>query len=151
MMESPKNENLTPGLSKTIEGHPPLTLIRREGEIFTEDGRRLMSDFKIGPEQHHIDLFCEYERTFGRGKAFAITHHPISGGIYADARKEYQELTGLIASTVFRGTKEECEKFIERIKGYRDKHPALFGDVEINRPSRGPIKWRNLNATDGRE
>lgn len=135
VMEGSKNENLNPEPSKTIEGYPPLKLIRRESEIWTEDGRRLIPHFKIGPQQYHVDLFVEYERTFGRGKAFAVTHNPISGGIYADARKEHQELAGLMASTVSRGTEEECQAFIERIKDYRKNitHYLMMSQPTIRR------------------
>lgn len=146
MKENPENIRHGSEKVKNVEGHPALRLERREGEIYTEDGLKLIPDFKIGPEQHHLDAFIEYERTFGRGKAYAITHNP--GGVnpkYESAKKEYPEFAGTVSATIGIGTKEECETLLAAITRFRNQYPELFDDVAENNPARGKNVWKDID------
>ena len=106
MMES--QEGYQFGRPKHSDGHPPLLLERKGEEIWTTDGRKLMPGFNIGPDPWHLNLFVEYERTFGRGKAFAITHNPISSPTYEKEKHDYLELAGQMPSVVHKGTETDC-------------------------------------------
>ncbi|HEY4498842.1 MAG TPA: hypothetical protein VJH94_02130 [Candidatus Paceibacterota bacterium] len=145
--ENPENgKQPEPQEKKHIEGHPPLELERKGEEIWTTDGRKLIPDFEIGPEHHHIDLFVEYERTFGRGKAYDITHvdnrnvHPR----LLVARIHYHQLAYAAPTVIKGGTKAECENLIARIREYRDKYPDLFDDIDANNPRPKNIIWKDI-------
>lgn len=142
MNESP--ESYKPESKRNnVEGHPPLLLERRGEEIWTKDGKKLIPDFEIGPNQWNINLFVEYERTFGRGMARAITHHPISSHMYGNERNDYFELAGKIGLAINNGTEIECRDFIENLREYRNKYPKLFDDVQANKSNSESISWKN--------
>lgn len=132
--------------AKDVEGHPPIRY-ENEGFICPERGR-VVPEFRVGPEEYHRQLFIEYERTFGRGKAKYITH---GNGAYVPGTEsekqfnerygkgvleEYSKLTGVVPLMNI-GNEEQCHEAIEELKDYRRRHPGLYDDiVDINAPKK---------------
>lgn len=130
------------------KGHPPLVHV--EGRIFrTHEGELVRSQWPLGPEPYHRDLFVEYERTFGRGLAKAASH----GLAYApipqelkDQAKQIQDDYWPLASQVKRlsltGTAEQIKEEIQKIRRYRAKYPALYSDVPDPHAPKPKITWK---------
>lgn len=127
------------------KGHP--SLIYKDGHFWFPEfdrvhGTRIHAtpNMKIGPEEYHRDLFIEYERTFGRGRAYNFTHEFIPS--IHEIRKEYGEeaeqflddyhnLANEYSRVVGKkGSRKKTEELIKKIKDYRKKYPWLYGDVE---------------------
>ncbi len=120
--------------------NPPsnkLSLEYRDGKLFTTEGVRFIPDFPIGMEQHHIDLFVEYERTFGRGGANYYTHVDMNMAQVLKLEKNYGQgfrsayrtLAKKTAPIVLNGNKEQTDQLIEELRDYRKKYPKLYEDV----------------------
>lgn len=128
------------------KGHPSLVYI--DGQLFkTQEGDVVKAEWALGPEKFHKDLFIEYERTFGRGLAKAITHGielPMSSSIKQNLnklQKEYAKLASNITRISFSGTEQEVRDEIQKIREYRAKYPDLYTDVMENPTKLSGIKF----------
>ncbi len=129
VVEHPSSELFNP------KGHPPLVYL--EGQLFrTSTGQIVKSEWPLGPQSFHKDLFIEYERTFGRGLAKDITHGlgfsstPANLKGHVDKlQKEYEEIAININSISFSGYEQDVKEEIQKIREYRAKYPDLYIDV----------------------
>ncbi len=118
------------------KGHPALELTYKEGSYYLPHGAVLIPDFGIGPEEHQKRVFVEYERTFGRGLAFDITHRSfVDPRVYLkyggfDLVNDYLKIANNIRPIALNGTKDEADEVINKIKDFRRKYSALYSDVE---------------------
>lgn len=128
-------DNKTEQRKEKISGYFPMQIERgKDGKLYLPDGTEVLPNIAVGPEDHHLRLFVEYERTFGRGKAKYLTH---SGMEEKDFVREYHELAERHGQIAVRGSPEEIEKFIHDLENYRKKHPELYEDVkQKGKPSR---------------
>ena len=137
-------------------GHPPLEVHRDEDALRLASGDLLEPTIPVGPEEHHILLFVEYERTFGRGHAKYITHeevHETETGIQtygAGYLDEYRQLASDY-STAARGTEAEVHAFITRLDDYRAAHPKLYEDVGGGRKPGAPLRIRVVTERNARD
>ena len=120
----------------TSLGYPPMQIVRKEdGKLYLPDGTEVLPSIPIGSEEHHLRLFIEYERTFGRGNAKYVTHfgegNPIEEQKYGEGFiEEYHDLAyryGLIAT---RGSAKDVEIMIRELVAYRKRHPNLYEDAQ---------------------
>ncbi|MDP2704269.1 MAG: hypothetical protein Q8P01_03520 [bacterium] len=134
-----KEEKLKLPTQETLDhGYQPLEY--REGEFYTPEGNLVRPMYQIGHEEWHRQLFIEYERTFGRGNAFDITHQAMGKmPVTAEGQKIFFEKYGKDVRTAYnkltraiplmgRGSQEQCETFIQGLKEYRRSHTALYED-----------------------
>lgn len=131
------------------KGHPPLVFVERD--LFrTPKGDVVKSEWPIGSESYHRELFIEYERTFGRGMAKDITHGlgfiPIPSDLKPKIKmlqKEYWEMAGRIRNLSLSGSEEIVRQEIQKIKEYRSKFPELYLDVktDVDKPSTFNIRF----------
>ncbi|MFC1645027.1 hypothetical protein ACFL08_03300 [Patescibacteria group bacterium] len=131
--------------SDDVLGHDPIKY--DDGVYICPKRGEVVPQFPIGSEDYHRNLFIEYERTFGRGNAKFITHGQkgyISGtesettffNKYGEGViDEYRELTGL-TTAMNRGTQEQCEDGIRKLREYRKKHSGLYSDVKPAGPKK---------------
>ena len=122
------------------KGYKPLELTYKDGHLWLPDGVRFDPDFTVGSERWQIDLFIEYERTFGRGKAFEITHQiteesrdPKTIEKYGGESMlyEFSELASYVPSIVsLEENKNVALKFVNRLKRFREKYPLLYDDAD---------------------
>jgi hypothetical protein len=138
-------------------GWPPLVATGRKPiggpedslrQIFvTQDGQQeFVSQFDLGPEPHHQTAFIEYERTFGRGKAFGITHddgyhrRPFPGQperLEHRAVERYKPLAANARYMMLRATQEQVTAFVEQLSCFRCDFQELYDDVrEAKRPAK---------------
>jgi hypothetical protein len=119
-------------------GYKPLELEYRDGHLWMPNGVRFEPDFKVGPDQRQIDLFIEYERTFGRGKAFEITHQtsaesqkpevleryggPTMLSHFEHLSQDVPLITGDIENASY------AEKYIKQLQKFRTDYPKLYED-----------------------
>jgi hypothetical protein len=124
------------------KGYKPLELEYRDNCLWMPDGTLFIPDFEVGQERHQIDLFIEYERTFGRGRAFEATHTPlrpnvdprVKAKIYGAAdpfsiQFDWQKISKLIKEPVKSGTPAQARELIQRIRDFRKKYPNLYDDA----------------------
>lgn len=135
MSESPEN---TLNTDEPI-GHEPIEY--RNGKWYLPGNELSQPDFNIGPQEHNRAVFIEYERTFGRGFAYDVTHRTRQNSVYKKERKdinqereqiilsEYNRLRG---STVFSSDKEKSDRMIDELRNFRRKYPELYIDVSSN-------------------
>lgn len=93
--------------------------------FLTPEGQEVTSQFDIGPASHHQQVFIEYERTFGRGKAKEETHKEGQSLI----RTEYRALASFATYMMLASTNEEAVAYIERLATFRSNHPELYSDA----------------------
>ncbi len=124
-------------------GYKPLELEYRDNHLWMADGTLFQPDFEVGSERHQIDLFIEYERSFGRGRAFEATHKPRVGNIdpriakefygsienYHSIPRDWDKIRFRIAEIVKSGTPEEARELIKKIREFRRKYPTLYSDA----------------------
>jgi hypothetical protein len=120
-------------------GHEPMDY--KDGRWYLPGNELAQLDFNIGPEKHNRAVFKEYERTFGRGFAYDVTHRTRQNSIYKNERKnieekreeeilsEYNRLRG---ATVFFSDKEKSDRMIEELRNFRRSYPELYIDVSSN-------------------
>lgn len=128
-------------------GHSPIKFVN--GEFVCFERGIVKPQFEVGSQEYQRNLFIEYERTFGRGRAFDLTHD-LGGANYvpgtdsekkfhekygSNLKEEYQEFSGRIRSFLSRGTKEDCEEMINELSEFRKRHPGLYSDVATKDPS----------------
>lgn len=132
-----------PEQEENPKGYKSLELEYRDGHLWMPDGTMLEPDFLVGIERHQIDLFIEYERSFGRGRAFMVTHGILriqdprimirdfgSTENYFSLMKEYESIANEISALTSSGSQEDCLVMIERIKEFRKKCPNLYSDAD---------------------
>ena len=122
------------------KGYKPLELEYHDGHLWMSDGVRFDPDFPVGPERWQIDLFIEYERTFGRGKAFEITHGITEESQDPEIVKRYggdsmiydfQELAFLVPNAVaLTENKSSAKGLTRRLREFRKKYPQLYEDAD---------------------
>jgi len=130
-------------LKENIPGYKPLELTYRDGHLWMSNGTRFEPDFPVGSERWQIDLFIEYERTFGRGKAFEITHSPLrpaldprilkkfyNGIDPSEIQFEWKRIVAQMKRIVVSGTESETKELVEKIKDFRKKYLFLYDDAE---------------------
>lgn len=132
-------------------GYLPMQISRVGDKLQLPDGTGVLPNISVGPKHHHLELFIEYERTFGRGQAKYLTH---ASGIEtpklvakygAGFRAEYLQLAAE-HSGVYQGTEEEVAAYIEKLLAYRMRHPKLYEDAK---PKDGqPSRIRVVTAAD---
>jgi len=130
------------------KGYKPMELDYRDGHLWLPNGVRLKPDFEVGSERWQIDLFIEYERTFGRGKAFEITHqiteesqNPEMLSKYGgnSILNEFEYFASLVPNIVaVKENKEAAPKFIHRLREFRKRYPLLYEDADEH-PNPGHI------------
>ena len=113
------------------KGYSPLRF--KNGQWFFPDGRVANPSFSVGKEEHHRELFVEYERSFGRGNAFDVTHaHLGTFGLSSEKKEaiaEYQVFASQAPPLIHGGSKEQVVEIIQRIKDFRGKFPWLYVDA----------------------
>ncbi len=134
-----RNHDVEPKTPENVDnppGYPPLRIQRRDGRLWLDNGNLLEPTIPIGPEDHHIKVFVEYERSFGRGQAKYITHsselydQPNMVELYGEGfGEEYRQLAEDYGAAAY-GTPQLAEEYINRVKEYRLKHPRLYEDVD---------------------
>jgi len=115
-------------------GYLPMQIVRKEdGKLYLPDGTEVLPNIPVGPEEYHLRLFIEYERTFGRGNAKYATHfgegNPIEEQKYGQGFiEEYHDLAYRYGSIAVRGNAEDAEAMIRELEAYRKRHPGLYED-----------------------
>ena len=129
-------------IERILEKYPPLKIqkenvlgrdgLTRETHVFiNEKGARIIPNIRVGPEQHHRELFVWYERAFGRGRAGYLTHfaegnpkaRSLIGPRFAE---DYYAIASKAAAPMAGGTKQRAEEVVEAIKEYVKKYPLLY-------------------------
>lgn len=116
------------------------------GSWFFPDGRLAAPDFSIGPEEYHRELFIEYERSFGRGKAKDVTHAQLGSVFpvaYKEAIKAYQPISSKAPSLMNMGSREQVQRAIQEIKDFRRKFYWLYDDVKKETEPKKTFRIRN--------
>lgn len=114
-------------------GYTPLQIERRDGKLWLPNGTLLIPSIEVGTEGYHLDLFIEYERTFGRGNAKLATHLGEENGLTeelygADFITEWKELATAYGQAARTPDPQLTQQVIQRFKEYRLKHPNLYHD-----------------------
>jgi len=118
------------------KGYKALALERREGRLWLPNGTELVPNISVGPEPYHLDLFVEYERTFGRGNAKYATHdfeiydQPNAIKKYGEGfGDEYKALSSEYSEVIARNSEQDTRTLVEKIKEYRRRHQGLYIDA----------------------
>jgi hypothetical protein len=132
MEERPNQEEVDPG-------YKPIDLEYRDGHFWMPNGVRFDPDFKVIPEPNRIALFIEYERTFGRGKAFEITHEITEESRNPEVIEKYGGYDMKVYFDKFSysvpivteggGDEEMAQKLIKQLKEFRLKFSQLYEDA----------------------
>ena len=126
-------------LSQEPRGYKPIQLEYREGHFWLPDGVMFQPDFEISPNPESIALFVEYERTFGRGKAFEITHQTTEESRQQGILEKYggremlsrfKRFAQLVPIVTLSGEKKNVEKLIKELKDFRREYSALYEDAD---------------------
>ena len=121
-------------------GYKPIKLEYKEGHFWLQNGVRFEPDFELINEPKRIALFIEYERTFGRGKAFEITHKTTEESRRPEVIKKYngQDIISVFERfsyivpmvTMGGGDSALIEKLMLQLKNFRNEHTLLYEDAE---------------------
>jgi hypothetical protein len=125
-----------------VLGHKPLEY--RDGKFFNSEGKEAHTNFAVGPQDSQKQVFIEYERTFGRGIAFSVTHGLSDAPVGVDSRQarlDYRDLINIAQKAMQNGTEEDCEQAISDLRQYRSRYPELYSDAK----QEGPQKKFEIN------
>ncbi len=130
-----------PDIERILQKYPPLKIQQEKSlgpnasghtRVFIDEkGTRIIPNFKVGPEEHHRELFVWYERAFGRGMAGCLTHIPptnlkIRSRIGSGFVEDYRLISCRAASAMADGTRQKTEDVIAAIKKFVKKYPDLY-------------------------
>lgn len=134
------SREIVPGaLGETIPGYPPLEINRgQDGKLYRGSLEFVPSqDMPIGPEAHHLQVFLEYEQTFGRGKAKQLTHDielrhraDIETKYGTGFGDDYERLRDGYDQAASRSTQADAEAYIQLLRSYRMRYPKLYEDAD---------------------
>lgn len=135
------------------DGWPPLKLLGKDvpsnirlprssrRKIFVNaEGQHVVSQFDLGAELHHIDIFIEYERTFGRGKASDATHGPLppmANDRQREVKDAYEVISSRARAMMLSASKEQAKDYIQELAQFRSDFNDLYADIQkSNRPKK---------------
>ncbi|OGI82636.1 hypothetical protein A3I95_01355 [Candidatus Nomurabacteria bacterium RIFCSPLOWO2_02_FULL_44_12] len=96
-------------------------------------------DFEVVAKSEAIALFVEYERTFGRGKAFEITHQTTAESRSLEVLSKYgghsvvtefEKFAYLVPIVTRSGEAAIANRIIGELKDFRRKYPLLYEDAD---------------------